>query len=377
MKKEWDVIVVGAGPGGSITASKLAMAGVRVLLADKEKFPRDKPCSDLYGPAIKDLLTEIGVYEKILEAGFLYRDTVLVAPNFSAIRAQNRGGVVCPRRVGDNILKENAAALGAEVWEECWINDLIIEDEQVRGVKAKYQGEFTELRSKIVIGCDGSHSWVAKRIGAFGDNPEMVYLCGRKYVRGADPELLDLEIHYTEEFVPGFICLSPHPAYDNAVNVGMGVQMSRYRDASLDGEAMVRYFIENSPHGKRLAKAEDVSRWMGWRVPSAGQLDKIHDAGVMLVGDAGSFVEPFVLEGIAAAARSGVLAAETAVKALRENDFSKESLSRYEDRVTEVLVPYLLKLQGIANLAGDIGKFNALVDQLKDDPTAVVRLMGA
>jgi flavin-dependent dehydrogenase len=111
-------------------------------------------------------------------------------------------------------------------------------------------------------------------------------------------------------------------------------------------------------------------------VPSAGQLDKIHDAGVLLVGDAGSFVEPFVLEGIAAAARSGVLAAETAVTALKENDFSKKSLSRYEDRVTEVLVPYLLKLQGIANLSQDIEKFNAMVDKLKEDPSAVVKLMG-
>ncbi|MDR1573319.1 MAG: FAD-dependent monooxygenase, partial [Clostridiales Family XIII bacterium] len=245
MKKEWDVIIVGAGPGGSITASKLAMAGVRVLLADKEKFPRDKPCSDLYGPAIKDLLTELGAYDQLMEAGFLYRDTVLIAPNFSELRAKNRGGIVCPRRVGDNILKENAAKLGAEVWEECWIHDLIIEDEQVRGVKAKYQGEFTELRAKIVIGCDGSHSWVAKRIGAFADDPEMVYLCGRKYMRGADPELLDLEIHYTEEFIPGFVCLSPHPGYDNAVNIGMGIQISRYRDSALDGEAMTQYFIEN------------------------------------------------------------------------------------------------------------------------------------
>jgi geranylgeranyl reductase family protein len=376
VKKEWDVIVVGAGPGGSVTASKLAMAGVRVLLVDKEKFPRDKPCSDLYGPAIKDLLTELGVYETIKEAGFLYRDTVLIAPNFSALRAKNRGGIVCPRRVGDNILKENAARLGAEVWEECWVNDLIIEDEQVCGVKAKYQGEFLELRSKIVIGCDGSHSWVAKRIGAFSDEPEMVYLCGRKYMRGADPELLDLEIHYTEEFVPGFVCLSPHPGYDNAVNVGMGVQMSRYRDSTLDGEAMVRYFIENSPHGKRLSKAVDISEWMGWRVPSAGQLDKIHDAGVMLVGDAGSFVEPFVLEGIAAASRSGVLAAETAVEALKANDFSKKFLARYEDRVSEVMIPFLLKLQGIANLSQDTDKFNALIDKLKDDPTAVTQLMG-
>jgi flavin-dependent dehydrogenase len=353
------------------------MAGVDVLLVDKEKFPRDKPCSDLYGPAIYELLNELGAYDKILEAGFAYRDTVLIAPNFSTLRTANRGGTVCPRRIGDNILKENAARLGAEVWEECWVNDLIIEDGQVRGVKAKYQGEFMEIRSKIVIGADGSHSWVAKRIGAFKDEPEQVYLCGRKYVRGADPELLDLEIHYTNEFTPGFVCLSPHPKYDNIVNLGMGVQISRYHDGPFDGEAMVQRFIETSPHGERLKNAVDVSRWMGWRVPSAGQLDKTYDAGVMLVGDAGSFVEPFVLEGIAAACRTGVLAAETAVEALTDNDFSADSLSRYEDKYTEKLIPYLLKLQAIANLAQDTEKFNAMVDTLKDDPMAVANLMGS
>lgn len=209
MRRAWDVIVVGAGPGGSTAAARLAQAGVEVLLVDKERFPREKPCSDIYGPFGSGTYEKLGVYDRLLEAGYLYPQVVLTSPDYTAIAGPNEKGLTCPRRIGDNILKENAARLGAEVWEECWVNDLIVEDGQVRGVKAKYQGEFVELRGKLVIGADGSHSWVAKRLGLFGDDYDQVYLAGRAYFSGCNPPLRDVEVHYDPGFTPGFICLSP------------------------------------------------------------------------------------------------------------------------------------------------------------------------
>jgi flavin-dependent dehydrogenase len=181
MRARWDVIVVGAGPGGSTAAARLAEAGVEVLLVDKERFPREKPCSDIYGPFGARTYEDLGVYERLLQAGYVYPGVLLSSPDYTSIYGPNRRGLTCPRRVGDAILKENASRLGAEVWEEFWVHDLVVEDGQVRGVRAKYQGEFRDFKCDIVIGADGSHSWVAKKLGLFADDYDQVYLAGRAY----------------------------------------------------------------------------------------------------------------------------------------------------------------------------------------------------
>ncbi len=376
MRTQWEVIVVGAGPGGSTAAARLAQAGVKVLLVDKERFPRDKPCSDIYGPFGNRTYEELGVYEDLLQAGYVYPEVVLSSPDYTTIQGPNQKGITCPRRVGDDILKKNAARLGAEVREEFWVHDLVIEDEQVRGVKAKYQGEFREYRCKIVIGADGSHSWVAKRLGLFADDYDQVYLAGRAYYKGCNPPLKDVEVHYDPLFNPGFVCLSPHPGYGDVVNMGVGIQMSQYERSTLSAEEMVLRFVGESPHGEKMREARQVSDWMGWRVPSAGQIGRNFAAGALLVGDAGSFVEPFILEGVASAVRSANYAVRTALQALEDNDFREASLSRYGEKWREKLGPQLSALQGMAVTAADAPALNRVFGELKNDPEAVARVFG-
>jgi menaquinone-9 beta-reductase len=260
--------------------------------------------------------------------------------------------------------------------EEFWVHDLVVEDGQVRGVKAKYQGEFTEFRGRLVIGADGSHSWVAKRLGLFADDYAQVYLAGRAYYAGCNPPLRDVEVHYDPGFYPGFVCLSPHPGYGDVVNMGVGIQMSQYVDARLNAEEMVAKFVEESPHGEKMRGASRVSPWMGWRVPSAGQIGRNHTAGALLVGDAGSFVEPFILEGVASAVRSANYAAATAIMALEEDDLSQESLSRYAEQWEAKMGPQLKALQGMAETAADAQALNEVFRSLKDNPEAVARVFG-
>jgi len=376
MRHAWDVIVVGAGPGGSTAAARLAQAGVEVLLVDKERFPREKPCSDIYGPFGYRTYDELGVYERLVEAGYLYPQVLLSSPDYTTISGPNQKGVTCPRRVGDAILRDNAIRLGAEAWEEFWVHDLVIEDSRVVGVKAKYQGEFHDFSCKIVIGADGSHSWVAKRLGLFSDDYDQVYLAGRAYYTGCNPPLRDVEVHYDPGFNPGFVCLSPHPGYGDTVNMGVGIQMSQYERSTLTAEEMLEKFVAESPHGAKMLEARRVSDWMGWRVPSAGQIGKNYAAGAMLIGDAGSFVEPFILEGVASAVRSANYAVRTALMALEEGDFSEVSLSRYGEKWEEKMGPQLEALQGMANTAGDADALNRVFNELKDNPEAVTRVFG-
>lgn len=158
--------------------------------------------------------------------------------------------------------------------------------------------------------------------------------------------------------------------------MGVGIQMSLYVDAPLDAEAMTAKFVAESPHGEKMRGATQVSKWMGWRVPSAGQIGKNHAAGVLLIGDAGSFVEPFILEGVASAVRSANYAVKTALEALADDDFSEASLARYDDKWRTKMLPQLQALQGIAVTAADPAALNATFKSLKDNPEAVARVFG-
>ena len=372
--KIWDVIVVGAGPGGSTTAARLAMKGCDVLLVDKERFPREKPCSDIYGPYGVETYKEIGAYDELQEKGFLYPEVTLTSPDYTAITGPNLLGLTCPRRVGDNILKEAAVRHGARLLEEFWVNDLMMDRGQVVGVKGKFEGKFVEQRARIVIGADGSHSWVAKRLGLFSDNYDEVFLAGRAYYSGCNPPLRAVEVHYDPNFYPCFVCLSPHPGYGEIVNLGIGVQMMPYVQSNDGIEELIRKFIATSPYGIKLSHAKRVSDWMGWRVPSAGQIGKTFAAGAMLIGDAGSFVDPFILEGVASSVRSGGHAMQTALEALEKGDFSESFLSVYQDRWKKDLQPRFDALHQITVLEAD--RLNATFRGLKSNPEALLQMFG-
>jgi geranylgeranyl reductase family protein len=373
--KIWDVIVVGAGPGGSTTAARLAMAGCDVLLVDKERFPREKPCSDIYGQAAAPVYKEIGAYDELLKNGYLFPGLMMTSPDYTALTGQNELSICCPRRVGDNILKETAARRGAKVLEEFWVNDLMMNRGQVVGVKGKYEGKFVEYPARIVIGADGSHSWVAKRLGLFLDDYDEVFVAGRAYYADCDPPLKNVEVHYDPSFFPGFICLSPHPGYGNIVNMGHGYQMTPYVQAKEDVEKLMQKFVDTSPYGEKLRKARPVSDYMGWRVPSAGQIGKTYAAGAMLIGDAGSFVSPFILEGVANSVRSGGCAVQTSLEALEKGDFSESFLSIYQKRWKEILQPKFDILQQMAVTARNADMLNATVKSLQENPEAVVKLV--
>jgi len=373
--KTWDVIVVGAGPGGSTTAARLAMAGCDVLLVDKERFPREKPCSDVYGQGAAPVYKEIGAYDELLDKGFLLPEMTLSSPDYTAVTAPSTLTIICPRRVGDNILKETAERRGAKVLEEFWVNDLMMDRGQVVGVKGKYEGKFVEYKARVVIGADGSHSWVAKRLGLFPDNYDEVFVAGRAYFANCDPDHSALEVHYDPYFYPGFVCLSPHPKYGDMVNMGHGFQMSPYIQSKEDAEALMHKFVETSPFGEKMRNAKQVCEYQGWRVPSAGQIGKTYAAGAMLIGDAGSFVSPFILEGVSNSVRSGGCAAKTALEALEKGDFSESFLSVYEKRWKEALQTKFDTLQQMALVARNADMLNEAIKGISANPEQIISVL--
>lgn len=190
---EREVIVVGAGPGGSVCSAFLNREGVDVLLLDKEAFPRDKPCGDGQAGVTTRILQELDWLDGLREIGYENYGIVLTSPDYTkaTIEAPERGWRFdTPRRIFDDYCRRMAMAGGVEMQEDVWVYDLIKEDGYIRGVKAKYQGEYVELRSKMIIGADGAHSIVAKKIGMLPESDKDIAVVGRCYFEDVDMEPL-------------------------------------------------------------------------------------------------------------------------------------------------------------------------------------------
>src|SRR5690348_16765440 len=157
----WDVVVVGAGPAGATTALLLARAGASVLLLDRARFPRDKPCSEYLSPATTDVLERLGggilaAVEHTTHAR-LYGMKV-VAPGGAAMVGRFRGAsrpysFAVPRTSFDAILVAAAARAGAHVREATAVEDLVWERGVVAGVVARsHHGHRVRWNARIVVG---------------------------------------------------------------------------------------------------------------------------------------------------------------------------------------------------------------------------------
>ena len=327
-----DVIVVGAGPGGSSAAAYLARAGHDVLLVDKEKFPRDKPCGEAQGPMSCEILKELGVYEVMETAGCekIFR-AELSSPGGGLASFTGQEGFCTPRKIFDNMVKNAAVKSGAELMEGFKVTDLLFEDGKVCGVKGMHQGQPVEISSKLVIGADGAHTIVGRKLGLFPQNPKYYAYALRTHYENAKGMEGKIGIYYDEYIMPAYSWI--FSVGNGVVNVGNGVLAADYEksDHTLE-ELLNRFITQNKFARERLGEAREVGELKGWRLPMGRQATRNYAHGALLVGDAASFIDPFTGEGVYQALKSGKLAAEVCGKALGKNDFSEETLQDYEKK---------------------------------------------
>jgi geranylgeranyl reductase family protein len=365
---ERDVIVVGAGPGGSVCSTYLTRAGVDVLLLDRETFPREKPCGDAQSGITTKILDELGWMDGLREIGHENYGIVLTSPDYAKaiVEAPFRGSRYdTPRRIFDDFCRKKAIEEGAEMVEDVWVYDLIKEDGFVKGVKAKYQGEYVEIRAKMVVGADGAHSIIAKKIGMFPDEDKTVAVVGRCYYEDVDMESYN-EIHFDQNVIPGYVWV--FPLKNKMANVGLGFNRDLYLESGKKLEEYLDEWIESSPYGQRLRGKRRVGEFRGWRIPSGSQAKENYAPGCILIGDAGSMVMPLTGEGIGPALVTAKMAAELITNALEKNDFSAKMLESYP-KLRDA--KYSAKYDSILTLEDafrDADAVNYFVHQIIDSP---------
>jgi menaquinone-9 beta-reductase len=337
-QRSCDVLVVGGGPAGTSTAHALSREGVDVMLVDRARFPRPKPCAEYLSPEASRILDSMGALAAVESSGAAQLAGVLVrSPGGDTIRGEfiaghaytpyRERGLSVRREVLDKLLVDVVRARGVTVHEGARATSLTRANTGGYNVAIAADGDTTTVRARLVVGADGLHSLVAKRLGLTGS--------------ARWPRRLALVTHYTG--VAGIGDLAEmHVERDGFVgiaDVGHGlttvalvVPARHARAIAGRKDEFLTAWLAAKPHlAPRFAKAQRVSPIQATG-PFASQARRGWSTDALLVGDAADFFDPFTGEGIFAALRGGELAASTALAALGASGSARRrALAAYDD----------------------------------------------
>ncbi|MEU5829520.1 MULTISPECIES: geranylgeranyl reductase family protein [Micromonospora] len=331
VENDADVIVVGAGPGGSATAYHLARHGVRVLLLEKTEFPREKVCGDGLTPRAVRQLIRMGV-DTSPEAGWLHNKGLRVIGggvrlelDWPDLASFPNYGLVRTRLDFDDLLAQRAVAAGAKLQTSVNVLGPVLgADDRVIGVQAEVgpDKEPATFHAPLVVAADGVSGRFPLALGLAKREDRPIGVAVRRYYRSPakhdDDYLeswLELRAKGNDALLPGYGWI--FGLGDGRVNVGLGVLNSSSAFGKTNYRKLLTDWLANTPEDWGMTDESNAEGpILGAALPMGFNRVPHYTRGVLLVGDSGGMVNPFNGEGIAYAMESGEMAAEVVVQAL-------------------------------------------------------------
>ena len=343
-----DVIVVGAGPGGSATAYHLAQAGLDVLLLEKTEFPREKICGDGLTPRAVTQLVRMGI-DTSPNAGWLHNKGLRIIGggrtlelHWPELASHPNYGLVRPRSDFDELLARQAQKAGARLLEQCNVTGPIRDERTSRiiGVTAKLGADKdapeTAFRAPLVVAADGNSTRLSIAMGLHKRDDRPMGVAYRAYYRNPRHnddwleswlELRDAD--QPDQLLPGYGWI--FGMGDGTSNIGLGILNTSSAFKGVDYRDMMRRWLASTPPEWELTEDNRTGPIRGAALPMGFNRKPHYTRGLLLVGDAGGMVNPFNGEGIAYAMESGEIAAKVIAQAnSRRTAYDRElALSDY------------------------------------------------
>ncbi len=331
--KPYDIVIIGGGPAGASAALFLEKKGYNIALLDQALFPRDKVCGEFISPAADDIFSDLGILESIdslnptrLSGVVLsaYESSYLQVDYPASIDGRTMTSLSVERSKLDGLIIDHVRNSKVQLLEGFKVTDFLFDGENVCGVRG-YDELKTKFRikSKVVIDAGGRNSISLRRLN----------LRHRSSARGR----IALAAHWEGAKELGSYCHMhiSHPGYTGIAPVGINrANVVLVVDhGSFDGNNIESFFMEKVL-GNRLRR-----RILG----SGSPIEKIRVVdslsysvkkpkcgGLLLVGDATGFIDPFTGEGIYLSLRSSQLAAGEVKNAFDRGDFSNRQFEQYD-----------------------------------------------
>lgn len=343
----YDAIIIGGGPAGCSAAIILAGHGRRVLVLEREKFPRYHVGESLL-PFTYEPLNRLGVIDRMRGSAFVKKYSVqFVAPNGKASTPfyfwdrYDRDTVAqtwqVTRAEFDHMLMERAREEGAEVREEITVKELLREGDRVVGARAvDKDGHTHEFRGSITIDCSGKEAFAAVRNRWRIKDPFLNKVAVWTYYEGSTRAEGTDEGQTTVAFVPEKGWFWHIPLHDDRVSVGI-VAEGKYlsRDGVRKPEEIFHREVESNHWIKDcLATGRQVGPYY---ITSEYSFHAKHCGceGLILAGDAFTFLDPVFSSGLMLALKSGVMVADEIHKAIAEDDLSPGRFAAYSAALRE------------------------------------------
>jgi len=322
MQPGYDVVVIGAGPAGSVAARTTAQAGLSTLLVEKrQEIGAPVRCGEAVG---RDTV-----------ARFISLDPKWISADVDHFRVYNALGdcadmpplertLVLERKIFDRELAHSAARAGAEVMVKARAAGFTQLEGGARGVQLVVQGEPREVRARVVIGADGTEAQTTRWAGLKSVPSLRQYYSAAQYLMaGIDPDPQVCQYHIGWSLAPGGYAWV-FPKGEGKANVGLVISPDLAK-----GKTAIDYlnlFVD------RLFPGRSVLAQMVGGIPVTNVLPRMVADGYMAVGDAAHQSDPLTAGGITNGMHGGLFAAETAIEAIRRSDASARFLGRYEER---------------------------------------------
>jgi geranylgeranyl reductase family protein len=342
-----DVIIVGAGPGGSTTAAYLAQAGVDVLVLEKSTFPREKVCGDGLTPrAVKELVA-LGIPTREEDGWIKNRGLRVIGGGvrlqlpWPELASFPDYGLVRPRLDFDEALVRHAEKVGVRLLERTSVTGPVLDDRtgRVVGVTArpvddngKAGGPERSYRAPVVVAADGNSSRLSLSLGLAKRDDRPMGVAVRTYFKSPrhDDDWLESWLELWAPDDKGKHALLPGYGWifgvgDGTSNVGLGALNTTAQFGKVDYRDLMKRWVAGLPAEWGYNDETQVGPIRGAALPMGFNRQPHYTRGLLLVGDAGGMVNPFNGEGIAYAMESGRLAADVLVQALnRTTDAQRE-----------------------------------------------------
>lgn len=346
----FDVAIAGAGPAGTSAAIQLALAGARVLLIEEKKFPRPKLCGEFISPECLTHFKRLGVMDQMSAAGgaavletvfYSRRGNSVAVPSEWFISGSSALGL--SRSEMDHQLLERAKRVGVEVLEAAHASRLICEGAEVRGLRVKAGDATRDYEARVTIDATGRTRALARQVDQLRahqrkhPNPLVAFKAHLKNARFAAGAC---EIYFYKSGYGGLSAVEG--GVSNLCFIVAATDVRRYGS---DPALVLREVVmKNSRAAYTLAEATTSAPWLSVSLESFGRRTLAPAAGLLTIGDAAAFIDPFTGSGMLMALESGQVAAETVARNLATlqqsggfeslaNDYRAEYRQRFAARL--------------------------------------------